>query len=983
MADLAEIITVFKVETEVAKLSAMEKAYKDMLKSSGDNSKMVEELKKKYIDFNSVMQKGANIVKGALPTKALDDFKAKMTTAKTEIEQFNLVISELQKKQSKLKPNTQEYKELGLIISQAKEGIEAFGFAEIEVEKTTTSLRGRLREVKEQLTQLEDAGLDNTDTYRNLSRQAGALADQYGDLQQRVKILSSDTKYIDFGVESIQTAIAFTQIYQGSLVALGASEEEAAAATAKLTALLNIAQGIQQVRNALLKEGTIAIIGQELATKAATAAQLAFNAVMGTGTALAQGFRLAIAATGIGLVITGIVLAVKALNDYNNKTTEAKEKQNQFNEVIKESAKDYAEARVNVDKAKNAIQSAKEGVISKKEALKIYNETLGKSIGFAKDLNEAEMLIVKNGNKYIEVQLAKAKADAYLGLQKELIIKGIKAGVKTDAESLNWFYSSLKKIGDITGNVYGIGGAMSAKAYKNRKEERIQAEKDLLNLNKDVEKAQLEYIKKQEELNSTIGKTGNDKEVSKEKVAATKKTQEDLLQVELDALEKRKNELDLIALKTQKNEEDYKEKLLMNEVFFSNEKLKILEKYHKDLEESTIEAIKNEIALNEFRQNAILAANNTIFQNERTELARLLADKAITQEQYDNEIALLQLNELETRLQVQKSYGIKDLELEEEIYKKKAELADKYKSEAAKEFEDAEKALIERAITLRSGMKGNQKDETKKGYLSQYEGLTDRDKLQKGLQDFGQVAVDTTQEVVNVINSIKEAQISAIDEQIEGINTRIEDARELALAGNAEVLQEEQDRLRQATIERKRLMEEQARANRIAQVSAQLLAIAQAAAQPFPFNLAAVPAVLALLATSLGKAKGYEKGTDNAERGWKMVGEAGPELMWFNGGETVLNNKNTNAVIDTIGKGGIGALGANLMNYRPTEISGKVSNLGDIVSKEELNELRKLRQELQLLNEGFNDLPQSNINLDADGLTIRMNKLMRSREKRR
>jgi hypothetical protein len=46
-------------------------------------------------------------------------------------------------------------------------------------------------------------------------------------------------------------------------------------------------------------------------------------------------------------------------------------------------------------------------------------------------------------------------------------------------------------------------------------------------------------------------------------------------------------------------------------------------------------------------------------------------------------------------------------------------------------------------------------------------------------------------------------------------------------------------------------------------------------------------------------------------------------------------------------------------------------------------ELRKLRQELQLLNEGFNDLPQSNINLDADGLTIRMNKLMRSREKRR
>lgn len=38
---------------------------------------------------------------------------------------------------------------------------------------------------------------------------------------------------------------------------------------------------------------------------------------------------------------------------------------------------------------------------------------------------------------------------------------------------------------------------------------------------------------------------------------------------------------------------------------------------------------------------------------------------------------------------------------------------------------------------------------------------------------------------------------------------------------------------------------------------------------------------------------GYATGTNNAARGWHMVGEEGPELMWFNGGERVLNNTAT------------------------------------------------------------------------------------------
>ena len=41
--------------------------------------------------------------------------------------------------------------------------------------------------------------------------------------------------------------------------------------------------------------------------------------------------------------------------------------------------------------------------------------------------------------------------------------------------------------------------------------------------------------------------------------------------------------------------------------------------------------------------------------------------------------------------------------------------------------------------------------------------------------------------------------------------------------------------------------------------------------------------------------RGYASGTSNAQPGWAMVGENGPEMMFFHGGETVLNAAQTSA----------------------------------------------------------------------------------------
>jgi SLT domain-containing protein len=43
----------------------------------------------------------------------------------------------------------------------------------------------------------------------------------------------------------------------------------------------------------------------------------------------------------------------------------------------------------------------------------------------------------------------------------------------------------------------------------------------------------------------------------------------------------------------------------------------------------------------------------------------------------------------------------------------------------------------------------------------------------------------------------------------------------------------------------------------------------------------------------LGSVFGYANGTNNASSGLRLVGEAGPELVKFRGGEQVLNTRNT------------------------------------------------------------------------------------------
>jgi hypothetical protein len=188
--------------------------------------------------------------------------------------------------------------------------------------KKGKTLTGQLRSLKNELSQLEVAGKGGTAQFRQLTLEAARLEDQVGDTRARVSNLASDTFKFDAAVEATQGLAAGFEVAQGAAALFGDESEDLQKALLKVQAATAIANGVQQIANLLLEESRIK-------TLLTTQAQAAYAVVVGTSTGAMKAFRIALAATGVGLLVLGLVALVqnfdkvkKAFSDFQNSKPE-------------------------------------------------------------------------------------------------------------------------------------------------------------------------------------------------------------------------------------------------------------------------------------------------------------------------------------------------------------------------------------------------------------------------------------------------------------------------------------------------------------------------------------------------------------------------------------------------------------------------------------------------------------------------------------
>lgn len=183
---------------------------------------------------------------------------------------------------------------------------------------------------------------------------------------------------------------------------------------------------------------------------------------------------------GLSLIVTGLTaLSQKygsvsvGINTILGLYTEAEKAQLKYTASIKGAADAFQAAFVNIKELSINIDLAKEGLLSKSDVLKQYNDSLGKTTGAVKTLDEAEKALTKNAAAYIKFTLLKAAAQVALEEAAKKAFEAEQARQKSDRESVSFIFSRLNTSSDTA-----VQNLYKKNAAKNREVVAKEAEKD-------------------------------------------------------------------------------------------------------------------------------------------------------------------------------------------------------------------------------------------------------------------------------------------------------------------------------------------------------------------------------------------------------------------------------------------------------------------------------------------------------------------------
>jgi hypothetical protein len=173
--------------------------------------------------------------------------------------------------------------------------------------EATKSLKTQLKELKAELA----SGNLTGKAFDEASKKAGELQDRIGDVNQRVKNLSSDSKRLD-GFVSLATGIAggFAAA-QGAMALFGSENEDLQKSLIKIQGAVALLNGVQAVANTLNKESAASTNLNIKQFNILTFVKKKYAQAIGTSTGAMKVFKGALAGIGIGLLITGITLLIE------------------------------------------------------------------------------------------------------------------------------------------------------------------------------------------------------------------------------------------------------------------------------------------------------------------------------------------------------------------------------------------------------------------------------------------------------------------------------------------------------------------------------------------------------------------------------------------------------------------------------------------------------------------------------------------------
>ena len=387
-------------------------------------------------------------------------------------------MAEAQKKLDTLDKSSQEFKDLTKEINAAAIASKAYAESSDSLKRELSDTNTEIGKLQRSLNALEKAGETNTQTYKDLvasqdalKKKSGELTNTVKDLNAEIKNSGSDTRNLDKAVRAISTVASGYQVAQGALALYGGENKKFEQTLLKLNAVMAITQGLQQIQEELSKRDSVF-------TQAAAKAKLLYASAIGTSTGALRLFKIALAATGIGLAIVAIGALIAnwdklkvAIFGSTQSLEDFKKKQDEIRESNKKSFDDYETELKYLVNIKEITQETADLKLSIKrreseEALKdVYEEnrkkldeyqTAIRNVTFAKEdgLTLAELEAVRAQQKYIPTQ-KELSEQIKITTQAELDYKKA-VNDRFQAENKNIKGTKLKELKDETDNLFKL-----------------------------------------------------------------------------------------------------------------------------------------------------------------------------------------------------------------------------------------------------------------------------------------------------------------------------------------------------------------------------------------------------------------------------------------------------------------------------------------------------------------------------------------------
>lgn len=268
----------------------------------------------------------------------------------------------------------------------------------------------------------------------------GQLTDQMGDLQSELEVLGTEKSAVLVG--GLKLISAGVEGVVGTLSVLGVESETIKKLETKMTSLIAVTHALAEIEDTISSGKARAIVlrikdmalttAQTVKNWALTASQKAYNLVVGNSTGALKGFKLALAGTGIGLVIIGITALIQnwdKLTASINKSTDA---QKEFKKVKDLSIEKYSEEVASLELIRNTLNDTTKSTIDRKDALVDLDAILGTSLATEKDINLATAI----GNNLVIEKIKLTKLEAEAEAAKELYTEAFKKKLEAENSSL-------------------------------------------------------------------------------------------------------------------------------------------------------------------------------------------------------------------------------------------------------------------------------------------------------------------------------------------------------------------------------------------------------------------------------------------------------------------------------------------------------------------------------------------------------------------